>query len=177
MKECKICGCTSRTSRKIIRKNGCISCIDRLNRSIETTKKYKKENSEKISSGLKAWRNKNKEYVVSYRIKYREINTLKLREAKKNYRLNNKEKINALNAKRRASKIKRIPSWFTESDKLQIEALYSSSIRISKCLEVQHHIDHIIPLNGKLVSGLHIPSNLQIIPEFYNLSKHNSFIG
>ena len=38
-----------------------------------------------------------------------------------------------------------------------------------------HHVDHIIPLHGKLVSGLHVESNLQVITQAANCTKSNKY--
>ena len=94
---------------------------------------------------------------------------------KKTYRLNNPHKVQAHCAKRRVSKINRIPKWTTEKDLKAIQHIYGLAIDFSKAFNVKYHVDHIIPLQGKLVSGLHIPSNLQIIPAVDNIRKGNKF--
>lgn len=68
-------------------------------------------------------------------------------------------------SKRRAKKLQRTPKW-ANLDK--IKEIYK------KCPE-GYHVDHIIPLQGALVSGLHTEENLQYLTVFENLSKGNTF--
>lgn len=60
---------------------------------------------------------------------------------------------------------KRQPIW---ADVIKIQEIYKN------CPE-GHHVDHIIPLRGKLVSGLHVPENLQYLPAKENISKGNKY--
>ena len=66
---------------------------------------------------------------------------------------------------REATKHQRTPSW---SNLLKIKEIY-------KNCPVGHHVDHIVPLHGKLVSGLHVENNLQYLLAEDNLIKHNKF--
>lgn len=73
--------------------------------------------------------------------------------------------IKARHAKYRADKLLRTPCW---ADLIKIALIYKN------CPE-GYHVDHIIPIKGKLVSGLHVHDNLQYLPAKDNIVKNNSF--
>lgn len=85
----------------------------------------------------------------------------------------NPEKANARNARRRANKLKRTPPWLTPEQHQQIQEFYTTAQRLTKETGIDHHVDHIFPLNGKTVSGLHVPWNLRVVTATENLSKSN----
>ena len=92
---------------------------------------------------------------------------------KREYRQANKGKIAALNAKRKAHIKQRTPAW---ADMDKIKAYYEVCAFFNEVNGyVKYHVDHKIPLQGKLVSGLHVHTNLQVIPWAENISKKNKF--
>ena len=94
-------------------------------------------------------------------------NTPYYREQKKNYRQYYREsgQKKAGSAKRRAAKLERTPAW---ADLKKIKEIYKN------CPEV-YHVDHIIPLQGATVSGLHVETNLQYLTAEENMRKGNRF--
>ena len=94
---------------------------------------------------------------------------------KKGYRQANKGKINALVAARKKVIKQRTPAWLTDIDFERIENEYKVAALLTKLTGVSYHVDHIIPLQGKFVSGLHVPSNLRAINGIENISKKNRF--
>lgn len=90
-----------------------------------------------------------------------------------NYKKSNPGKINALAAKRHASKLERTPKWLTSLQLQHIQMFYDSAAALAKEFGIQMDVDHIIPLQGKNVSGLHVPWNLQVITAKDNASKSN----
>lgn len=76
-------------------------------------------------------------------------------------------------AKRKAAKLNRTPIWLTEDDYWLIKEAYELASLRTKMFGFPWHVDHILPLQGKTVSGLHVPLNLQVIPAKENLAKGN----
>ena len=75
----------------------------------------------------------------------------------------NREAHRSITAQYRATKINACPLWV---DKQELKKIYD------KC-KIGYHIDHIVPLQGKYVCGLHVPWNLQYLKAEDNLSKSN----
>jgi len=94
---------------------------------------------------------------------------------KRKYRQENKGKIAALNASRKKVVKLRTPSWLTDFDKLKIKCMYQMAAMYARENGEQFHVDHVIPLQGVNVSGLHVPLNLQIMRGVENIGKKNKY--
>ena len=79
-------------------------------------------------------------------------------------------------AQRRSSVRRATPQWLSASDRANIAGFYEMSARVSACLGIKHHVDHVYPLRGKESCGLHVPWNLRVIPAALNLRKGNKML-
>ena len=111
------------------------------------------------------------EYKKAQYIKHKESHLAQ----KKIYRQANKGKINALVAARKKVVKQRTPNWLTVTDFERMQNEYKLAALQTKITGESWHVDHVIPLQGKLVSGLHVPSNLKAIKGVDNISKKNRF--
>lgn len=68
------------------------------------------------------------------------------------------------------------PTWLTSNQKAEIDLFYDLAKDCHIITGEDYHVDHIIPLKGKSVCGLHVPWNLQILPSDINISKSNKFV-
>lgn len=89
------------------------------------------------------------------------------------WRKNNKPKMRALSAKKRAAILERTPKWLSKEQLSEINTEYELADWCSSVMGENYHVDHIVPLRGKQVSGLHVPWNLRVIPAADNLRKSN----
>lgn len=75
-------------------------------------------------------------------------------------------------SKRRTIRMARTPAW---ADEGRIRAIYGQAQALTAATGVMHHVDHVIPLQGELVSGLHVPENMQVLTGVENSRKRNKF--
>lgn len=117
-----------------------------------------KANPEKVSAYKKQQYEKHKEAHLAQKRLYRQAN---------------KGKINALATKRKERVKMRTPEW---ADMNKIKSYYEVCAFFNEVNgHIKYHVDHVIPLQGELVSGLHVHNNLQIIPWLENIRKKNKF--
>lgn len=83
----------------------------------------------------------------------------------------NRGKANFMVARRRAWIKRATPAWLTAEQRRVIKVAY----QIASELSGEWHVDHVDPLRGEIVCGLHVPWNLQILPGDENRRKSNVF--
>jgi hypothetical protein len=69
-----------------------------------------------------------------------------------------------------------IPQWLTDGDWQEIKAMYLQATHLTEATGSRYVVDHIYPLRGMTVSGLHVPANLRVIPEQQNRKKYNKVL-
>ena len=134
---------------------------------------------------LLTWREKNKTRVDKVRLIWQRKNKVRLYASDAERQQNNKEKIKLQQAAakkrrraaatadenlRRARKLQATPRW---ANRKEIENIYKKCKQISDATKIKHHVDHIVPLLGNSVCGLHVENNLQIISATINIRKSN----
>lgn len=123
----------------------------------------------------KAYKEKNRErYLAEARARNAEWkgrNRAKVREADRLYRERTPEKGTARVALRRARKRRAVPVWLTTEDKQYMAFLYRLAREATAVTGYAWHVDHIVPLAGKTVCGLHCPENMRLLPAEENFKK------
>jgi len=127
--------------------DGCVDC-----RQVWYNKEYYRQYNHRESRKeyLKQWNKANPELLKEYQ---------------KRYQRNNPGKVCFRSVNRKASKLQRTPAW---ADMEAIKFFY-------ECRPAGCHVDHIIPLCGETISGLHVETNLQWLPAIDNQIKGNKF--
>ena len=121
------------------------------------------------SEYAKQYRKDNEERVAQYKASIKDRTS----EYNRQYKQDNLAAVAKNEAKRRASKLNATLAWLTEDDDFIFNEVYEMAKLRSESTGVEHHVDHIVPLQGIEANGLHVWWNLQIIPASENLSKSN----
>lgn len=135
------------------------------------TARYRKNHPEKTRAELQAWRAAKKEHLRSYRAQYHTRNQPVLNAKHAAF----KKLHPGMYAFYQAKRLKRVkratPAW---ANQFFISEAYELAALRTKMLGFPWHVDHIVPLRGKNVCGLHVETNLQVIPGVDNLKKSNA---
>jgi len=149
-------------------------------------KDYEQRNRDAHIASSKAWKQANKDRIKAYETEYRKANAEHIRKRKAkvlaaNRELHaarvsawakaNPERKRANQGKRKASKLLRTPAW---SDPTLVARVYAYAKWLEEVVGVPCHVDHIIPLQGTLASGLHDARNLRVVLGSDNCAKRNS---
>ena len=137
---------TTQGKESVRRDSRCKECAREIRRD-----SYAKD-PEKAKASSNAWKARNKEQMLARQAEYKKAA--------------GKAICNASNAKRQAALLQRLPDW---ADLNAIQAIYDQATSAGLT------VDHIIPLQGARVSGLHVPHNLQLLSKAENSSKKNVF--
>lgn len=138
-------------------------------------KQYKDTNRDAILEKQRAYdavkNQERREYFAQRYLAQKE----KIDAANRQYRVANPHKHAAKEMRRRVAKLQRTPVWLDEDGLWILEQAHELAALRTKMLGIPFEVDHIVPLQGKNVSGLHVPENIQVIPAFENRKKTNRF--
>jgi hypothetical protein len=105
---------------------------------------------------------------------YRELNpdTIKIYRQKPETKAARRERNRLRKVLKTASAV---PNWLTEKHKKEIRKIYIHAADCRAVTGEDYHVDHIVPLKGDTICGLHVPWNLQVLPADVNISKSNKW--
>ncbi len=161
----------------------------RLDR-IAKVQQYRDEHKDEINSRLtvkrqvnpEKYREANRKWYENNPEKWQEYNKSEKRKliSKKCYeraRREHPELLRMYAARRRACILQATPTWLIVDDHICIAEYYRIAVELEKITGEKHEVDHVVPLRGKIVCGLHVPWNLQVLPRSEHSHKVKRYRG
>ena len=196
MKKCNKCGeekDIGSFARNRTRKDGigswCLECCraesakryaEYPDRVRAINQKSDKKNWGRKYEGIKKWAKDNPERWRALQRKSFDKNKDKRLAQDKRWRAANIEHVREMDrytqSTRKAKKLSATPSWLTEHDIQSIKNMYSVARLRQEETGIAYEVDHIVPLKSKIVCGLHVPWNLQLLTKSENSRKNNKLL-
>lgn len=133
---------------------------------------WSKKNPGAHAGYVKNWHAKNPGYNQEYVAANLEAQISR----RKTYAKNNRHILSEISRRYSLAKRGAAPKWLDKGHRAEIKSMYKLAITKTRETGVPHQVDHIIPLQGKTVSGLHVPWNLQVVTATVNRQKSNKVI-
>lgn len=173
MKQCTICKLEKPVDAFERHRKQCKTCRAAI-KKVHRRNWYLLDPAKRIQS-TRDWRDANSSHKKAQRKKEYIKNREAAIQAAREYRKNNPDKIAAWSRRRQCAKAQRIPKWVDKEELWLIQEVYRLAKLRTQMTGIKWEVDHIIPLRGKIVSGLHVISNLQVIPAEVNKQKRNKY--
>lgn len=143
-----------------------------LDKVRERSRKWNENNKQLTQAYGIAWRKANPERAKEHYVAWKKANPDRARQHSLKWAAKHAPLYRAWAAARKAMLRHRLPAW---ANKDAIRAFYAEAERLTRTTGIRHSVDHILPLKGRKVSGLHVETNLRVITHHENCVKNNRY--
>ena len=144
----------------------------RLNGPGDAKKAWIAANKDKVAAYARTHFDRNREEKLTKLLAWRDADPARAKALTKAWFAINRHKYTAYHANRRANAALATPPWV---DWKAIDKVYYLAKKLTRKTGIEHQVDHIVPLNGETVCGLHVHYNLQVLTKAENIAKSNKF--
>jgi 5-methylcytosine-specific restriction endonuclease McrA len=153
-------------------KGACMECL-KEDWAVDNERRKDKPKSEAAKAAAKRYYERNRELVIA-RAAARPAEEKRKRRSE--YKDRNVDAVRADTSVRKRRHREATPKWLTADEKLSMRQLYVEARKLTALTGERYAVDHIIPLRGESVCGLHVPWNLRVITQEENLKKSNKLV-
>ena len=153
-------------------KGSCLECV-REDWALDNERRKEKPKTEAAKAAGKRYYEKNRQAVIA-RAAARPAEEKRRNRAE--YKDRNVDVVRADTSVRKRRHREATPRWLTPAERLQMRDLYVQARKLTELTRERYVVDHIVPLRGEAVCGLHVPWNLRVITQDENLKKSNKHV-
>ena len=153
-------------------KGSCLECV-KEDWAVDNERRKGKPKTEAAIAAGRRYYEKNREAVIA-RASARPAEEKRRNRAE--YKDRNVDVVRADTSVRKRRHREATPKWLTKQERLQMRDLYVQARKMTELTRERYVVDHIVPLRGEEVCGLHVPWNLRVITQDENLKKSNKLV-
>lgn len=154
-------------------KGACVECMCE-DWVVDNERRKGKPKTEAAQAAGRRYYEKNREVVIA-RAAARPVEEKRRLQAE--YKNRNVDVVRADTSVRKRRHRETTPAWLTKEERLKMRELYVQARKLSAVTGERYVVDHIVPLRGESVCGLHVPWNLRVITQEENLAKSNKILA